>query len=108
MSASQTDKCPEPGGGPLGNTGLTVSRIGFGCYRVDDQTPEHRAALDQALAAGCTLIDTSTNYTDGASERLVGETLGDLQRRDSERRATVTVVSKPNTSERICATAGPR
>ncbi len=94
MSALQTDKCPEPSGGPLGNTGLIVSRIGFGSYRVDDQTPEHRAALDQALAAGCTLIDTSTNYTDGASERLVGETLDDLQRRDSKRRATVTVVSK--------------
>jgi hypothetical protein len=80
--------------GPLGDTGLTVSRIGFGCYRVDDQTPEHRAALDQALASGCTLIDTSTNYTDGASERMVGEALSDLQHRDRERRAAVTVVSK--------------
>jgi len=79
---------------PLGSTGLTVSRIGFGCYRVDDQTPEHRAALDQALADGCTLIDTSTNYTDGASERLVGEALADLRRRDARRRAAVTVVSK--------------
>lgn len=78
----------------LGNTDLTVSRIGFGCYRVDDQNPEHRAALDQALATGCTLVDTSTNYTDGASERLVGEALGDLQRRDPERRSAVTVVSK--------------
>jgi aryl-alcohol dehydrogenase-like predicted oxidoreductase len=78
----------------LGGTGLTVSRIGFGCYRVDDQTAEHRAALEQALDSGCTLIDTSTNYTDGASERLVGEALSDLRRRDPARRDAVTVVSK--------------
>lgn len=94
MNRSESDQSPAPGRGPLGNTGLTVSRIGFGCYRVDDQTPEHRAALDQAIESGCTLIDTSTNYTDGASERLVGEVLCGLQRRDPKRRAAVTVVSK--------------
>ena len=54
---------------------LPVSRIGFGCYRVDDQAPGHREALERALADGCTLIDTSTNYTDGGSERLVGAVL---------------------------------
>ena len=31
-----------------------------------------------ALDAGCNLIDTSTNYTDGGSERLVGEVLAEL------------------------------
>jgi hypothetical protein len=60
---------------PLGTTGLPVSPLGFGCYRVDDATPEHRAALEAALRSGCNLIDTSTNYTDGGSERLVGEVL---------------------------------
>jgi aryl-alcohol dehydrogenase-like predicted oxidoreductase len=52
-----------------------LGRVGFGSYRVDDETPEHRRALVHALAEGCTLIDTSTNYTDGGSERLIGEVL---------------------------------
>jgi len=60
---------------PLGRTGLTVSAVGFGGYRVDDGTPQHRAALEQALAAGVTLIDTSSNYTDGGSETLIGAVL---------------------------------
>ena len=34
--------------------------------------PRTAQALRQALRAGCNLIDTSTNYTDGGSERLVG------------------------------------
>src|SRR6185295_15895540 len=53
------------GYGPLGSTGLTCSRVGFGGYRVDDDTPEHREALVHALRSGCNLVDTSTNYTDG-------------------------------------------
>ena len=60
------------------SAGLPVAgfgRIGFGSYRVDDGTPEHRRALVRALDRGCTLIDTSTNYTDGGSERLIGEVL---------------------------------
>jgi len=79
---------------PLGSTGLTVSRLGFGCYRVDDETPEHREALIAALEAGCTLIDTSTNYTDGASERLVGSVLAELGREGRLPREAVVVVSK--------------
>jgi hypothetical protein len=78
----------------LGATGLTVSRLGFGCYRVDDRTPEHREALQAALRAGCNLIDTSTNYADGASERLVGATLEALVREGGAVREGVVVVSK--------------
>ena len=59
----------------LGKTGLIVSALGFGAYRVDGRTPEHREALRMALGGGCNLIDTSTNYTDGASESLIGEVL---------------------------------
>lgn len=80
--------------GPLGRTGLTVSRLGFGGYRVDDETPAHRAALERALLAGVNLIDTSTNYTDGGSERLVGQVLGDLVERGTRRRDEIVVVSK--------------
>ncbi len=79
---------------PLGRTGLEVGRIGFGCYRVDDGTPEHRQALETALASGCNLIDTSTNYTDGASERLVGRVLAEAGRRNAPSREAVVVVSK--------------
>lgn len=82
------------GYGPLGSTGLTVSRLGFGGYRVDDETPEHREALLAALQAGCTLMDTSTNYTDGGSERLVGSVLAELTGDGRLPRDAVVVVSK--------------
>ena len=85
---------PRPPGGVLGSTGLAIGRLGFGCYRVDDETPVHRAALERAIASGCSLIDTSTNYADGHSETLVGEVLADLARRDPARRREVVLVSK--------------
>jgi aryl-alcohol dehydrogenase-like predicted oxidoreductase len=69
-------------------------RIGFGGYRVDDRTAGHREALERALDAGCTLIDTSTNYTDGGSESLVGAVLSERERRTRGSRDRVVVVSK--------------
>jgi aryl-alcohol dehydrogenase-like predicted oxidoreductase len=69
-------------------------RLGFGCYRVDDRTPAQRQALERALGAGCRLIDTSTNYTDGGSERLVGAVLSDFARRDPAARADIHLVTK--------------
>ena len=78
----------------LGGTGLTVSRLGFGCYRVDDETPDHREALAASLASGCNLIDTSTNYTDGGSERLVGQVLLEMCRAGRPAREALVVVSK--------------
>ncbi len=78
----------------LGSTGLTVSRLGFGTYRVDPREPSHRAALTQALLEGCNLIDTSTNYMDGDSERLVGSVLADLIKRGQLAREEVVVISK--------------
>lgn len=64
----------------LGRTGLKVSPIGMGCYRVLEDSPVHRRALNAALDAGINLIDTSTNYTDGSSERLVGSVLAERDR----------------------------
>ena len=44
-------------------------------YRVDSRVEDHRHALVHALESGCNLIDTSSNYAEGYSERLVGDVL---------------------------------
>ncbi len=78
----------------LGSTELSVSRYGFGGYRVDDRADEHREALRHAIESGVNLIDTSPNYTDGHSERLVGEVLRELIAAEKLTREEVVVVSK--------------
>ncbi len=78
----------------LGATGLTTTRLGFGTYRVDMQNPEYREALKKALRESCNLVDTSTNYTDGDSERLVGSVLAELVASAEVRRDEIIVVSK--------------
>jgi hypothetical protein len=82
------------GYGPLGRTGLTVSHVGFGGYRVDDDNEEHRRALRAALAGGANVVDTSTNYTDGGSERLIGRVVSALVREGGLQRDEVVIVSK--------------
>jgi len=79
---------------PLGKTGLSVCALGFGAYRVDDETPEHRQALEKALGEGCNLIDTSTNYTDGASETCIGGVIEKMIRARGILREELVVVSK--------------
>ena len=74
--------------------GLTAGRIAFGGYRVDDAQPTFREALVASLKGGANLIDTSTNYTDGGSERLVGSVLAELVRAGDLARDEVVVVSK--------------
>jgi aryl-alcohol dehydrogenase-like predicted oxidoreductase len=54
--------------------------LGFGCYRIADGNPEHEAALRSYLDQSGNLIDTSTNYTDGLSETLVGKVVRDYHR----------------------------
>ncbi len=78
----------------LGTTGLTASRLGFGCYRVHDENAEQREALLRALQAGVNVIDTSTNYMDGASERLVGTAIRELVDDGDLDRDEIVVVSK--------------
>ena len=78
----------------LGATGLTVTRLGFGTYRVTPQEPEHREALKKALRTSCNVIDTSTNYVDGDSERLVGSVLAELVGAGDLWREEIVVVSK--------------
>ena len=78
----------------FGSTGWTTSRLGFGTYRVDTRDRTYREAMMAALAGGCNVIDTSTNYMDGDSERLVGSVLADLVKAGELRRDEVVVVSK--------------
>lgn len=79
---------------PLGSTGLTTSRLGYGGYRITEGQEEHREALRKALREGCNLIDTSTNYTDGSSERLIGAVLKELIAKQEVTREETIVVSK--------------
>ncbi len=79
---------------PLGRTGLTVSAAGFGCYRVADGVPAHHEALRLALQSGINLIDTSANYADGNSERLIGRVVAEMIAAGSLRREEVVVVTK--------------
>src|SRR5262245_65336641 len=68
---------------PLGNTGLTVSALGFGCGNVgglmvrgthEDQV----AAVRRAMDAGITYFDTAPSYGNGLSETHLGEVLKEL------------------------------
>lgn len=78
----------------LGNTGLKISPVGFGGYRVSDDEPAHHEALRLAIQSGCNLIDTSTNYGDGHSEQLVGDVLEELFHAKRLSRDEIVIVSK--------------
>jgi aryl-alcohol dehydrogenase-like predicted oxidoreductase len=78
----------------LGKTGFHASVCGFGCYRIDDGIPQHQKALEKSLLSGINVIDTSSNYSDGGSEILVGKVLNKLFLDDKLSRDEVIVVSK--------------
>ena len=48
-----------------------MAKIGFGTYRISDLNLEHIQAIRTAVEEGVDLIDTSTNYMDGAAERAI-------------------------------------
>ena len=54
-----------------------MGQIGFGSYRISIRSKEHKKALVSALSLGCPLIDTSSNYTNGESEELIGSVLNE-------------------------------
>jgi len=78
----------------LGKTGFYASVCGFGCYRIDDGVPQHQKALEKALLSGINVIDTSSNYSDGGSEILVGKVLNKLISENKIEREKIFVVSK--------------
>lgn len=58
----------------LGRTGMQVSRICVGCFNFSNPTPEDEAdrMVRAALDAGINFFDTSGNYHQGESERMLG------------------------------------
>lgn len=78
----------------FGKTGWSASPIGFGGYRIHQEADSHRQALRLALSQGSNLLDTSTNYTDGSSETLIGEVLAELIGTGELERDQVIVVTK--------------
>ena len=77
---------------PLGNTGLTVSALGFGCgaiggLLVRGEYPTMRRTVARAIEQGITYFDTASMYGNGQSEVNLGAVLREL-------RAGVTVGTK--------------
>ncbi len=71
---------------PLGNTGLRVPEVGFGCGNTAGAmiwgAPELRTAMvRRAMELGIDHLDTAPNYGEGASETSVGEVLRELTTR---------------------------
>ena len=56
-----------------------MSKVGFGGYRISIKSELHYQALKKAIELGCSVIDTSSNYTDGDSERLIGKVLKEVK-----------------------------
>lgn len=64
----------------FGRTEFTVGEIGFGAWQIggswgDVSVEDGKAALNAALDAGMTFVDTADVYGDGRSEKIIAEVL---------------------------------
>lgn len=60
----------------LGNTGIELSRLGFGCAKLTHTSQYHAIAiLEQALILGITHFDVARAYGFGQAERILGRFL---------------------------------
>jgi aryl-alcohol dehydrogenase-like predicted oxidoreductase len=66
----------------VGRSGLVVSAVGLGTVLFGTHVDEavSRRIISRALELGITLLDTSDSYGRGASETLIGKTLGPRRR----------------------------
>ena len=78
----------------VAETGWQVSQVGFGSYRIAIGEKKQEQALRQALQSGINLIDTSSNYGDGGSERLIGRILAEQIDAGNVQREQIVIVSK--------------
>src|ERR1700745_3886792 len=65
---------------PLGNTDVTVSIIGLGCYGMSGaygppDDAESIATIRSSLDLGINFLDTSASYGQGHNHRLIGEAI---------------------------------
>jgi aryl-alcohol dehydrogenase-like predicted oxidoreductase len=71
-----------PGSRPLGRTGLSVSKVGFGCtgFWARAIFPEAKALalLETALERGINLVDTGPSYGEGVGETRLSKVLSAL------------------------------
>ncbi len=79
---------------PGAETALSVSRVGFGGYRVGLDHPDHRAALREALERGVNLFDTAPSFALGDSERALGEVLAESIASERVTRDEIVLVTK--------------
>ena len=68
-----------------------MSNFAFGTYRITDQNSQHIQALREAIDSGITMIDTSSNYMDGAAERAIAFAMREF---DDTVKGQVEIVSK--------------
>jgi aryl-alcohol dehydrogenase-like predicted oxidoreductase len=68
-----------------------MSNFAFGTYRISDYNPQHIEALKEAIDAGITMIDTSSNYMDGGAERAIALAFREF---DEDVKSKVEIVSK--------------
>lgn len=87
----------------LANTGITISRIGFGCASLTSHNDRAKAIsiLNTALDAGVTHFDTARLYGMGHSESILGEFIRD-------KRDRVTVTTKFGMESKAGAISGNR
>ncbi|NMH26905.1 aldo/keto reductase [Flavobacterium silvaticum] len=57
----------------LGNSGLSVSEVGFGCMSLKPDNAEASYLISKAIDSGITIFDTADLYDKGGNEILVGK-----------------------------------
>ncbi len=55
-----------------------MSNFAFGTIRISEHNPQHISAIKEAVNSGIKMIDTSSNYMDGASERAIALALNEF------------------------------
>lgn len=82
----------------LGSTGMEISKICLGCMSFGSEEPwmldreESHELIERAIDLGVNFFDTANAYSDGESERLLGDVLAEY---DRDRQVVATKVRFP-------------